>query len=93
MPTFGTRIQKNTAQGLDIGNFTIFMSLWKINEMRFHYANGFYLNFNVKASLPLKYKLPLVFVDWTRLGAHMVNRLLRENRKTIPKFLSGKKPF
>ena len=27
----------------------------------------------------------------SRLSAHVVNRLLRENRKTIPKFLSGKK--
>ena len=84
MPTFGTRIQKNTAQGLDIGNFTILMGLWKINEMRFQYANDIYLKFNVKASLPLKYKLPLVFVDC--LSAHMVNRLLRENRKTIQNF-------
>ena len=29
----------------------------------------------------------------SHLSAHMVNRLLRENRKTIPKFLSGKKLF
>ena len=27
------------------------------------------------------------------LSAHVVNRLLRENRKTIPKILSGKKLF
>ena len=26
----------------------------------------------------------------SHLNAHVVNRLLRENRKTIPKFLSGK---
>ena len=29
----------------------------------------------------------------SHLSAHMVNRLLRENRKTIPKFLSGKNIF
>ena len=29
----------------------------------------------------------------SHLSAHVVNRLLRENRKTIPKFLSGKKTF
>ena len=27
------------------------------------------------------------------LSAHVVNHLLRKNRKTIPKFLSGKKLF
>ena len=27
----------------------------------------------------------------SHLSVHAVNRLLRENRKTIPKFLSGKK--
>ena len=29
----------------------------------------------------------------SHLSAHMVNCLLRENQKTIPKFLSGKKLF
>ena len=29
----------------------------------------------------------------SHLGAHLVYRLLRKNRKTIPKFLSGKKLF
>ena len=29
----------------------------------------------------------------SHLSVHMVNRLLRENRKTIPKFLSGEKLF
>ena len=29
----------------------------------------------------------------SHLSVHMVNRLLRENWKSIPKFLSGKKNF
>ena len=29
----------------------------------------------------------------SHLSAHVVNRLLRENLKTIPKFLSGKRLF
>ena len=29
----------------------------------------------------------------SHLSVHVVNRLLRENRKSIPKFLSGKKLF
>ena len=29
----------------------------------------------------------------SHLSVHVVNRLLRENQKSIPNFLSGKKPF
>ena len=42
----------------------------------------------------LEYKLlPCIVESLSHLSVHMVNRLLRENWKTIPNFLSGKKTF
>ena len=43
---------------------------------------------------PLKLEMDMLSdTTLSHVSAHMVNRLLRKNRKTIPKFLIGKKLF
>ena len=41
----------------------------------------------------LKFCLHCIFLNSVSSQSHVVNRLLRENRKTIPKFLNGKKLY
>ena len=40
-----------------------------------------------------KHKITIATLNLSHLSVHVVNRLLHENRKSIPKFLSGKKLF
>ena len=55
-----------------------------------HFVGFVMQRFRCAFSTTLKYKCMSHLTSLSHLSAHIVNRLLRENRKSIPKFLSGK---